>query len=38
VGGCGLDVFGQDRDQWRALVKTVVNLRVSYKTKNVLTC
>jgi hypothetical protein len=25
VGGCGLDYMAQDRDQWRAVVNTIMN-------------
>jgi hypothetical protein len=28
VGTCGLDASGSSRDQWRAVVNTVMNLRV----------
>jgi hypothetical protein len=32
MGGCGVDWIDitEDRDQWRALVNTVLNLRVPY--------
>jgi hypothetical protein len=28
MGWCGFDWCGSDRDQWRALVNTIMNLRV----------
>jgi hypothetical protein len=28
LGGCGLDSYGSDRDQWWALVNMVMKLRV----------
>jgi hypothetical protein len=34
---CGLDASGPDREQWRALVKTVVSLRVPWKFVDFLT-
>jgi hypothetical protein len=29
LGCCGLDDMAQDRDKWRALVNTVLKIRVS---------
>jgi hypothetical protein len=29
VGGCGLDLSVQNRDQWQAVVNIVINIQVS---------
>jgi hypothetical protein len=31
MGGCGPDHVAQDKDQWRAVVNTVVNLNEFHK-------
>jgi hypothetical protein len=36
VGISGLDYLTQDRDQWRAVLNTIMNLPVPYKAENVL--
>jgi hypothetical protein len=37
VGGCGLDSSGLGKDCWRALVNTIMDLRVPYKVGYFLT-
>jgi hypothetical protein len=34
MGQCGLDSFAQNRDQWRAVISTVIYLRVRKYFKN----
>jgi hypothetical protein len=37
MGGMDWIDLAQDRDRWRALVKAVMNLKVSYNAENFLT-